>query len=363
MDDDTRVTTQLCAYGCGEPAAFRVGKKLKPCCSKSQHGCPAVVARTTAARRANGRPIGFQHIAAREAAAAALLSRYGVVSPGASKEFQERARATNQERYGVTNPFAREDVKERIRQTNLTRYGVENISGLDEIKERRRATCEARFNAGNPQQSPEIRAKTAATNQGRYGGVAPLCDPKVRAQAVATAFSRYGSVSEQPWHSPVARAKRRETLILRFGVNFMRSLVRGWGKTHKTYVFPSGRKETVMGYEPEALDALLAQGVPEDDIFVGRGVPRIPYTHMDEWGHTSKHTYWPDIFVKSWNLLIEVKSLWTYQGGRKEAVNSLGIGNPVYERNQEKHWASRMAGYRHQFWIKGDDGVWVITRP
>ena len=52
----------------------------------------------------------------------------------------------------------------------------------------------------------------------------------------------------------------------------------------------------------------------ESDITVGvKSVPIIDYNHNDG----SKHKYYPDIYLKDRNLLIEVKSEWTFEQNKE----------------------------------------------
>lgn len=64
-----------------------------------------------------------------------------------------------------------------------------------------------------------------------------------------------------------------------------------------------------QGYERFVIECLVTKfGFSVDDIFVGKDVPRIEYS-----GNKSG-VYYPDIFVKSLNLVIEVKSEFTLFG-------------------------------------------------
>lgn len=79
----------------------------------------------------------------------------------------------------------------------------------------------------------------------------------------------------------------------------------------KTYIFPSGNVATVMGYEPFAINKLLAMGFSEAQIVTSpTGIPQIPYT--DPWG--VERIYYPDIMVRcaAGDFVIEVKSDYTY---------------------------------------------------
>ena len=76
----------------------------------------------------------------------------------------------------------------------------------------------------------------------------------------------------------------------------------------------------------------------EDDIYTDRKhVPRITY-HINE---ISKY-YFPDIYIKNHNKIIEVKSTWTYKCKR--------------DNIQEKAEATRRAGYDYEIWIYDKKG-------
>lgn len=99
----------------------------------------------------------------------------------------------------------------------------------------------------------------------------------------------------------------------------------------KDYIMPSGDIRRIQGYEHLALD-ILVKKYPENDIFtVRREMPEIFYEYKDK-----KRRYIPDIWIKSSNTLIEVKSVWIY---------GLDI-----EQNHLKADASKK-NYNFEFWI------------
>lgn len=95
---------------------------------------------------------------------------------------------------------------------------------------------------------------------------------------------------------------------------------------------PSGKIVNYQGYEKFALDELL-QLFNEDDIENERyKVPIIKYIQDNK-----EHNYFPDFYIKSKNLIIEVKSEWTYK--------------ILLIKNILKALAVRKAGYNFEFWI------------
>jgi hypothetical protein len=104
-------------------------------------------------------------------------------------------------------------------------------------------------------------------------------------------------------------------------------------KKFKTYIMPSGKIIKIQGYEHIALNELV-KIYSENDIHTGKNVPRTIYYKEND---GNIHYYFPDIFIKSINKIIEVKSSWTYNKDLK--VNIL------------KANACKNNGYTFEFWI------------
>ncbi len=104
----------------------------------------------------------------------------------------------------------------------------------------------------------------------------------------------------------------------------------------KEYMLPSGTIVKIQGYEGIALDMLLETYNENDlcieykDIFSTIG--KISYTY-----NNNVHTYIPDIFIKSENKIIEVKSDWTF--------------NLHKEKNLAKEQACLQQGFNFEFII------------
>lgn len=92
----------------------------------------------------------------------------------------------------------------------------------------------------------------------------------------------------------------------------------------KDYILPSGKIIKLMGYEPQVLAHLLETEYAEED-FDFENIPSIRYD--------SNRVYFPDFFIPKENLLIEVKSSWTYKTD--------------LEKNKLKAAASRQVGFKH----------------
>lgn len=109
--------------------------------------------------------------------------------------------------------------------------------------------------------------------------------------------------------------KNKETCIKKYGVSHTSQvpaiadkILKNCYKS-KEYKLPSGKIIKLQGYEPQALNILL-ETFNEDDILTDRkDMPEIWYYTDDG----KKHRYYPDMYIQKENLIIEVKSNWTYK--------------------------------------------------
>jgi hypothetical protein len=102
---------------------------------------------------------------------------------------------------------------------------------------------------------------------------------------------------------------------------------------NKDYILPSGTIIQVQGYEPIALDELFENNYNEDDIIT-------QYQGIEYQFENNTHKYYADIFIKSENRIIEVKSTYTME--------------LHYDLNMIKWEACVDLGFDFEFWIYDD---------
>ena len=112
-------------------------------------------------------------------------------------------------------------------------------------------------------------------------------------------------------------------------------------KFSKIFAFPSGKLIEMQGYEHFALKDLLNSGIEEEDIITGSSnVPEIWYID----GENKNRRHYVDIYIKSQNKCIEVKSEWTmklqekFMSYKQDFAKSLGYEYEVwiYDKKGEK---------------------------
>jgi len=214
-------------------------------------------------------------------------------------------------------------VQAKKKQTLLDTYGVTNVSQLESVQNKREQTWLKNYGVTNP-------AK-ARVNQDKIRAAWPEIDRKRK----QTSLERFGIDS----YSKTAefQARRKSTWMQLYGVDnptknpevLHRSMISNGKSAYRTrtMILPSGRAIRYQGFENLVILDLLKSGVSESGIVTDRAsVPRIEYEFEGK-----IHRYYPDIWLPEANLIIEVKSLYTWKKYRS--------------RNLAKYWASKQAGY------------------
>lgn len=177
----------------------------------------------------------------------------------------------------------------------------------------------------------------APTNLRKAG--CPVCAPSVQR---ANNMEKYGV--EHTLQRPDVRAKRAATMIKKHGhVHALQNpklFQRMVSNSYRTKSYRLGKRTVqVQGYEGLALDWILKNTrIKASDIACGPDVPSVPYTSSSG----KSKTYHPDFFVPKHNLVIEVKSVYTY--------------NSRLEQNLLKAAACVASGYKFRFLVMRPDG-------
>lgn len=223
--------------------------------------------------------------------AATSHKNWGVSNPTKSPIVQQRQQDTFQKNYGYKTSLLHPDVKAKADATNELLYGHKCSLVNPEIKEKALVTMKQRYGARYAMQTEELRKKQQETMFQRHGVHFAFQSDELYQRAVSTWIDKYGV--SNPSQDPGVAEKQVKSAFKR-----------------KTFVYPSGHQETVQGYEPLTLATLVESGFDETMIITSRkDVPVIWWEDSDG----VQHRYYIDIFIPMFNLMIEVKSVWTYQ--------------------------------------------------
>ena len=187
--------------------------------------------------------------------------------------------------------------QEKRKQTNLEKFGVEYPLQNEEIKEKIKKTNLEKFGVENPLQNEEIKEKIKKTNLEKFGVEYPLQNEEIREKQEKNSYKL------------------------------------------KDFILPSGKIIQTQGYENFALNELINdENIDEEEIITGsKNVPIIWY-----YKNNKKHRHYVDIFIKSQNRCIEIKSTWT----------KLKNLNNIYLKQE----AGKNLGYNYEIWVYNQKG-------
>jgi hypothetical protein len=251
------------------------------------------------------------------------MKNLGVNQPFKLKEVRDRAKQTWLKNLGVDNPLKSESVKEKSKQTCLKKLGVPYPSQSESVKEKSKQTCLKNLGVPYPGQSESVKEKAKQTNLKNLGVPYPGQSESVKEKMRKTYFERY-----QVYHPMHNReiAERCAKRAFKF----------------KDYTFPSGNIRKYQGYENFALDELLKQGYLEEDLVTEfKNVPIIKYRKDDNDG-TKIGYHYVDIYIKSENRCVEVKSTWT-----------LELNKEIVFLKQK---GAKLNGMKYEIWVYNQKG-------
>ena len=267
-----------------------------------------------------------------------------------TNEYKDRYKKTCLEKYGVENYFQSEIVKSEIKEVNLKKYGVEhsiqsksirdkikitNESKSDDIKnemkEKTKQSNLKKYGVEYSFQSDIVKNKIKETNLKKYGVEYSSQNKDNRSKYKITCLKKYGvdNVSK----SDEIKKLKQDTCLEKYGVNHTSQVPEFYISQQKSgyrLFFHDNTKLNYRGtYEKHFLDYCF-----DNNILIERG-KRIKYLFDNK-----EHYYFSDFYYESKNLIIEIKSDWTY--------NKYKIINDIKRESTEK------LGYNYMFIFNKD---------
>lgn len=241
-----------------------------------------------------------------------LMSNYGVTSPLKCKEILEKMQKTNLEKYGEIYFVKTEQYKIKAKETNIEKYGAITYSQTDKCKEQSKKTCLLNFGVDNYSKTKEFKTT-------------------INKKTKETCMLKYGV--DNVFKMPEFRTKAKNTSLLKFGVEYPIQNVDVFNKQQKNSFKTNLHEDTNLSY----------QGTYEKDFLDFCFNKNIELLKLDNNGNidylfkNKKCKYYPDFYYKPLNLIIEIKSYYTF--------------NTELKRNLEKQKSSIALGFNFIFII------------
>jgi len=211
--------------------------------------------------------------------------------------------------------------REKSIKTILEKYGCENVSQIENVKDKKRKTCLKNYNVEIPSQSNIILSKMKNTCIEKYGFENPAQSEKIKNKMKNTCIEKYGV--NHPFRLEKVRNKSKITLIKRYGVD------------HPMKNESIFNKQRSSAFSVKKNNGLFYQGTYELDFILFCLSENIKIHNGPVITYNGNHKYYPDFLIPKFNLIIEIKSLYTYE---KEL-----------EKNIQKKEACLLNGYNFIF--------------
>ncbi len=287
------------------------------------------------------------------------LEKYGVKNHTQREEIKEKIQKTCLEKYGVKNPAQSDDIKERIRNSFIEKYGVDHNFKVAEVIEKRKQTYIKNYGVDNPLKSKKVRDKIKSTHIEKYGVDHNFKVAEVIEKRKQTYIKNYGV--DNPWKSTKIKEKIRMTCIDKYGVDHPMKCNVIKDKVNKTNLKIYGTKRPLQNTEvfermfknykktiKDKYDVDCVFQIPE--VFTkmqDNSFRRFSYRHLHYQANYEKdfikyceklgfidevsdgpfvwylyngkrRRYFSDFYIKKYNLIIEVKSMYWYNSFKEQ---------------------------------------------
>jgi hypothetical protein len=168
--------------------------------------------------------------------------------------------------------------------------------------------------------------KRELTNLKTYGERNVMFVPEIKQrweEAIEKKYGSMGNFMENTWK------KSMETCMEKYGEPYVYYLEKFRNSFAPKYITlpKSGRVLRCQGYEDIAIQTLVSDpDFDENDIVVGDDVPRVKYMFLGR-----EHMYFPDIFLPSKNILIEIKSAFTLESDLSRNICKFEQADKLYD--------------------------------
>jgi len=229
--------------------------------------------------------------------------------------------------YGVNNISQSEIIKNKVKETCLKNFGVENPNQNEDVKIKKKKTCMEKYGAENPMQNKKVAKKSKKTSLKKYGVNSPNKSEDVKNKKKITCLKNFGV--ENPSQNESVKNKKKKTCMEKYGVenvfqskNILKKIksvcLKKYGVEHATQNKEIHEKQQKSGFKRKThkKTGLYYRGTYEKhflDFCFDNKVPIKGGKTIQYFFEGKKRIYFSDFYLESKNLIIEIKSTYTYK--------------------------------------------------
>lgn len=273
-----------------------------------------------------------------------IIKKYNKNSYVETDEFKEKSAKTCLKKYKVDKYCKTKECVKKSKKTSIKKYGVDHYSKTEEYNKRCKETTFKNYGVDNPMQNKDIVKKLQSTLFEKTGYNHALQNPKSIEKRKNTCLDRYNfdnytkTNKYKKEYSENYKSRTFEEIENR-KEKFKNTCIEKYGVESPMQNKDIHEKQQISAFKLKIYKDLFYRGSYEldflekfyDKIKVERP-NSIPYLYKNK-----NKRYHPDFFIKEYNLIVEIKSLYTY--------------NYNIDKNEAKKIASLENGYDFIFII------------
>ena len=228
------------------------------------------------------------------------LEKYGDENYNNLKKTKE----TNIKRYGVSSTLLSAEVIEKTKETNIRKYGIEDSRSSNEVLEKKKNTNLKKYGSELYMQSIDFKNKSIISSIKKYGFDSPNKSPIVKKRKIQSMIEKYGFTSNSM--NEECKEKLKKTNLERYGVEYPMQLEEFFNKQQKNSK-KIGYYQNIQyqgSYEKDFLIFLEEKNILSQ-------IERGKFINYEFNG--KKKIYFPDFYFPKLNMIIEIKSTYTYK--------------------------------------------------
>jgi hypothetical protein len=270
-----------------------------------------------------------------------MMKKYGVENSFISGKLRDKIYDTCKLKYGTKTPIQNKEIRKKYEETMVEKYGVRCNFTLSEVQKKVDQTNIKKYGVKRPIQNNDIKEKIKKTNLEKYGSEW-IINSAHYMDLINKKFSSDGEVIENIFQSEIIKEKIKKTMIEKYGVeNIIQNEKYFYQINFKSYAIKK-YKDSGLFYQ-STYEFLFLENMERNDLLhlVKNGL-RFNYLINE-----GKHYYFSDFYIPKMNMIVEIKSSWTYDKNGKDLE--------LMKINQIKKDSVISSGFRFNFLIGKKD--------
>lgn len=235
-----------------------------------------------------------------------MVEKYGVEHNFSTGILRDKIYETCSIRYGCKTPIQNEDIRKKYEETMIKKYGSSCNFSLKEVQDKIEKTNLIKYGVKRPIQNEDIKNKISQTNLERYGSKWVINSDHYL-NIINKKFSSPDKKINNIFQSEKIKNSIKKRMIEKYGVENINQNEKYFYQINFKSFAIKKFKNTDLYYQSSYEFFFLDQMERKNLLDLVKNGLRFNYLRED-----NNHYYFSDFYIEKWNMIIEIKSSWTY---------------------------------------------------